>query len=53
MSNKNVNTTVRKVAIEYAGLGSKPYFIISDDKGTRFIPIERGVTQLQDLLIDV
>jgi len=46
MSNSNVNSTVRKVAIEYAGIGSVPYFIIEEDGEMKFIPIERGVTQL-------
>ena len=46
MSNRNVNSTVRKVAIEYGGIGSIPYFIIEEDGEMKFIPIERGVTQL-------
>lgn len=50
MSNNNVNATVKKVAIEYAGLGSIPYFVITDDNGTTFIPIERGVTQLDTVI---
>ena len=49
MSNNNVNSKVRKVAIEYAGMGSQPYFIIEDNGEVQFIPIERGVTQLEVL----
>ena len=49
MSNNNVNSTVRRVAIEYGGLGSIPYFIIEEDGQMKFIPIEKGVTQLNVL----
>lgn len=49
MSRENVNSTVKTIAIEYAGIGSQPYFVINDELGIRFIPIERGVTQLEVL----
>ena len=49
MSDNNVNSKVRKVAIEYAGLGSRPFFVINDDDGVKFIPIERAITLMQVL----
>tara|TARA_B100000427_G_scaffold73786_1_gene59820 strand:+ start:2027 stop:2185 length:159 start_codon:yes stop_codon:yes gene_type:complete len=49
MSDNNVNSKVRRIAIEYAGLGSRPFFVINDDDGVKFIPIERGITQLEVL----
>ena len=41
MSNNNVNSTVRRVAIEYGGLGSIPYFIIEEDGQMKFLKFLR------------
>ena len=38
-------------SIEYSGLGDKPYFILTDDEGgVKLLPVERGVTNLRNLL---
>tara|TARA_B100000029_G_C17545960_1_gene948451 strand:+ start:1355 stop:1516 length:162 start_codon:yes stop_codon:yes gene_type:complete len=50
MSNNIVNSKAKRVAIEYAGLGAKPFFVITTDNGVKFIPIERGITQLSTIL---
>ena len=50
MSNNIVNSKAKRVAIEYAGLGAKPFFVITTNNGVKFIPIERGITQLSTIL---
>ena len=48
-----LNTTkdsVSRVAIEYNGLGSQPYFVIDVEGEIKFIPIKRGVTRLTDII---
>ena len=38
-------------SIEYSGLGDKPYFILTDGQGgVKLLPVERGVTNLRNLL---
>ena len=49
MSN-TVNESVKRVSIEYAGYGSQPYFVVNTENGINFIPIERGVTRLTDIV---
>jgi|TARA_R110000787_G_scaffold114936_1_gene224803 hypothetical protein len=45
-----VNESVTRVSIEYPGYGTQPYFVINTDNGTKFIPIETGVTRLTDII---
>ncbi len=42
MSNPNVKDKATVMSVEYAGLGSKPYFVIEVDGEIKFIPIELG-----------
>ena len=42
MSNPNVEDRVKVMSVEYAGLGSKPYFVIEVDGEFKFVPIELG-----------
>tara|TARA_R100000742_G_C4278208_1_gene100766 strand:- start:174 stop:329 length:156 start_codon:yes stop_codon:yes gene_type:complete len=39
------------VSIEYGGVGSKPFFVIEINGEVKFIPIEPGVTRLEDIEI--
>jgi|TARA_Y100001951_G_scaffold105134_2_gene120119 hypothetical protein len=40
----------RIVSVEYAGVGSKPYFVVNNNNEIKFIPIEPGVTMLRDVI---
>jgi|TARA_R100001163_G_C4866067_1_gene70103 hypothetical protein len=40
----------RIVSVEYAGVGSKPYFVVNENDEVKFIPIEPGVTKLRDVI---
>lgn len=51
MDNINVKSKWKLSSLEYSGLGDKPYFILTDGKGgVKLVPVERGVTNLRDLL---
>ena len=48
MSSLVVKDSVQVISVEYAGLGSKPYFIILIDGEYKFVPIELGSNTLTD-----
>jgi hypothetical protein len=51
MDNINVKSKWKLSGIEYSGLGDKPYFILINDQGdVKLLPVERGVTNLRNLL---
>jgi len=51
MDNINVKSKWKLSGLEYSGLGDKPYFILTDDQGgVKLVPVERGVTNLRNLL---
>jgi len=51
MDNINVKSKWKLSGLEYSGLGDKPYFILTDDQGdVKLLPVERGVTNLRNLL---
>jgi len=51
MDNINVKSKWKLSGLEYSGLGDKPYFILTNDQGdVKLLPVERGVTNLRDLL---
>ncbi len=40
------------VGIEYAGIGSEPFFIVQNEQGDiEFVPVERGITKLNKELV--
>jgi hypothetical protein len=50
MTDNIVKSKYRLTGIEYSGLGDKPYFILTSDEDTKLVPIERGITNLRNLL---
>tara|TARA_E500000318_G_C3496105_1_gene186455 strand:- start:399 stop:569 length:171 start_codon:yes stop_codon:yes gene_type:complete len=51
MDNINVKSKWKLSGLEYSGLGDKPYFILTNDQGdVKLLPVERGVTNLRNLL---
>jgi len=51
MDNINVKSKWKLSGLEYSGLGDKPYFILINDQGdVKLLPVERGVTNLRNLL---
>jgi hypothetical protein len=51
MDNLNVKSKWKLSGIEYSGLGDKPMFILTNDQGdVKLVPVERGVTNLRNLL---
>ena len=50
MTDINVKSKWKLSGIEYSGLGDKPYFILTSDEDTKLVPIERGITNLRNLL---
>ena len=49
MANINVNDTVEVVAVEYAGVGSIPHFVIKLDGEYKYIPIKTGINRIDQL----
>ena len=48
---KNLEKSEWKLTgIEYSGLGDRPYFILSNSKEIKFVPITKGVHNLDDVL---
>ena len=40
------------VGIEYAGIGSEPFFIVQNEQGDiKFVTVERGITKLNKELV--
>ena len=51
MDNINVKSKWKLSSLEYSGLGDKPFFILTNDQGdVKLLPVERGVTNLRNLL---
>ena len=51
MANLIVKSKWKLTSIEYSGLGDRPQIILSNDRGdVKFIPIERGVTNVAKLV---
>jgi hypothetical protein len=51
MDNINVKSKWKLSGLEYSGLGDKPFFILTNDQGdVKLLPVERGVTNLRNLL---
>jgi hypothetical protein len=51
MANLIVKSKWKLTSIEYSGLGDRPQIILSNDHGdVKFIPIERGVTNVANLV---
>ena len=50
MTDSIVKSKYRLTGIEYSGLGDKPYFILTNDEDTKLVPVERGITNLRNLL---
>jgi|TARA_R100001082_G_scaffold101263_2_gene70754 hypothetical protein len=49
MANINVNDTVEVVAVEYAGVGTIPHFVIKLDGEYKYIPIKTGINRIDQL----
>tara|TARA_R100000152_G_C6781229_1_gene215290 strand:+ start:872 stop:1042 length:171 start_codon:yes stop_codon:yes gene_type:complete len=51
MTDINVKDKWRLQSIEYSGMGDVPQFILLNDSGDfKFVPVERGITNLRQLL---
>ncbi len=51
MADINVKDKWRLQSIEYSGMGDVPQFILLSDSGKfKFVPVERGITNLRQLL---
>ena len=51
MTDLIVKSKWKLTSIEYAGLGDKPYFILSNSEGEiKVVPVEKGITNLRHLL---
>ena len=51
MADINVKNKWRLQSIEYTGMGDVPKFILLNDSGDfKFVPVERGITNLRQLL---
>jgi len=51
MANLIVKSKWKFTSIEYSGLGDRPQIILANDQGdVKFIPIERGITNVADLV---
>ena len=51
MANLIVKSKWKLTSIEYSGLGDRPQVILANDKGdVKLIPLERGITNIADLV---
>jgi len=50
MTDSIVKSKYRLTGIEYTGLGDKPYFILTNGEDTKLVPVQRGITNLRNLL---
>ncbi len=51
MNDSSVKSKWKIKGIEYAGIGDRPYFILTNENGgVKLVPIERGITNLRDVL---
>ncbi len=51
MNDSSVKSMWKIKGIEYAGIGDRPYFILTNENGgVKLVPIERGITNLRDVL---
>ena len=51
MNDSSVKSKWKIKGIEYAGIGDRPYFILTNENGgVKLVPIKRGITNLRDVL---